>query len=46
VLVKLPGSATFVVLTVAAQVPFGTVINAINGKVTITTVGPHGETRR
>lgn len=44
VLVKLPGSATCVVLT-AAQVPFGTVINPINRKVTITTVGPHGETQ-
>jgi len=25
-----------------AQVPFGTIINAINGKVTLTTVGPKG----
>ncbi|HTC73821.1 MAG TPA: IPT/TIG domain-containing protein [Solirubrobacteraceae bacterium] len=43
VLVKLPGSGTFVVLTGLRQVPFGTIIDATNGKVTVTTVGPHGE---
>jgi hypothetical protein len=43
VLVELPGSGTFVVLTGLRQVPFGTVIDATHGKVTVTTVGPHGE---
>jgi hypothetical protein len=43
VLVELPGSGTFVVLTGLRQVPFGTIIDATNGKVTVTTVGPHGE---
>jgi hypothetical protein len=43
VLVELPGSGTFVTLTGLRQVPFGTIIDATNGKVTVTTVGPHGE---
>jgi hypothetical protein len=42
VLVKLPGSSTFVALTSIRQIPFGAVIDATNGKVTVTTVGPHG----
>jgi len=42
VLVKLPGSSTFVPLTEAEQVPFGTIVNATNGKVEVTTMGPHG----
>ncbi len=42
VLVKLPGSKTWVLLTSLRQVPFGTIINAIHGKVSVTTVGPHG----
>jgi hypothetical protein len=42
VLVKLPGSSTFVALESLEQVPFGTVIDATHGKVTVTTVGPHG----
>lgn len=42
VLVKLPGSATFVPLTRARQLPFGTIIDATHGKVSITTIGPHG----
>ncbi len=42
VLVKLPGSDTFVLLTGLRQVPFGTVVNATNGKVAVTTAGPHG----
>jgi hypothetical protein len=42
VLVKLPGSATFVALTRARQLPFGTIIDATNGRVTVTTIGPHG----
>jgi hypothetical protein len=43
VLVELPGSGTFVTLTGLRQVPFGTIIDATNGKVTVTTIGPHGE---
>jgi hypothetical protein len=42
VLVKLPGSHTFVLLTGLREVPFGTVVNATNGKVAVTTAGPHG----
>ncbi len=42
VLVRLPGSKIFVALTGITQVPFGTIINATNGRVTVTTVGPHG----
>jgi hypothetical protein len=42
VLVKLPGSSTFVALTTLRQVPFGTLIDATHGKVRITTMGPHG----
>jgi hypothetical protein len=43
VLVKLPGSQKFVLLPAALQVPFGTVIDADEGKATLTTVGPHGK---
>jgi hypothetical protein len=43
VLVKLPGSSSFVPLTSLRNIPFGTVIEATHGKVTVTTVGPHGE---
>ncbi len=42
VLVKLPGSSIFVALTGLREIPFGTVINATNGSVTVKTVGPHG----
>ena len=42
VFVKLPGSKSFVALTGIRQVPFGTIVNAIHGKVTVTTAGPHG----
>ena len=42
VLVKLPGSPIFIALTAARQVPFGTIVNAINGRVSVTTIGPHG----
>ena len=45
VLVKLPGSSTFVALTTADQIPFGTVINATHGRVRVTTAGPHGGTQ-
>ena len=42
VLVKLPGSKIFVALTGILQVPFGTIVNATNGMVTVSTVGPTG----
>jgi hypothetical protein len=41
--VKLPGSTTFVLLSVAQQVPFGTIVDTREGKVTLTTEGPHGQ---
>ncbi len=45
VLVKLPGTATFVALTMLREIPFGTVIDATHGRVSITTAGPHGGTQ-
>ena len=45
VLVKLPGSSTFVALTAVGQIPFGTVVNATHGSVSVTTAGPHGTTQ-
>jgi YVTN family beta-propeller protein len=45
VLVKLPGSSTFVALTAVGQIPFGTVVDATHGSVSVTTVGPHGTTQ-
>jgi hypothetical protein len=44
VLVKLPGSSTFVALT-TVQVPFRTVVDAAHGRVKVTTAGPHGRTQ-
>jgi hypothetical protein len=41
--VELPGSKKFVLLTGTAQVPFGTIVDARHGKVTVVTVGPHDE---
>jgi len=45
VLVELPGTHTFTPLTAAVQLPFGTVIDATHGTVTITTASPHGGTQ-
>jgi hypothetical protein len=45
VLVRLPGTTTFVALSSLRQIPFGTVINATNGRVKVTTAGPHGGTQ-
>ncbi len=45
VLVKLPGSSTFVALMTVDQIPFGTVVNATHGRVSVTTAGPHGATQ-
>ncbi len=43
--VLLPGTNTFVLLSSLRQVPFGTIIDATNGAVSITTAGPHGGTQ-
>jgi len=45
VLVKLPGSSTFVPLSSIKQIPFGTIIDATHGSVTITTILPNGKTQ-
>jgi hypothetical protein len=45
VTVKLPGSKTFVALSSLRQIPFGTVIEATNGRVLVTTAAPHGGTQ-
>jgi IPT/TIG domain/FG-GAP repeat len=45
VLVKLPGSSTFVALSSISQIPFGTIIDATHGSVTITTILPNGTTQ-
>jgi len=41
--VKLPGSKKFILLSEALQVPFGTIVDARDGKVTLSTEGPHGQ---
>jgi hypothetical protein len=45
VLVELPGTTTFVSLSSLRQIPFGTLINATHGRVSVTTAGPHGGTQ-
>jgi hypothetical protein len=45
VLVKLPGSSTFVALTAVGQISFGTVVDATHGSVSVTTAGLHGGTQ-
>lgn len=40
-----PGAKRFVPLTTLSQVPFGTVIDATNGTVSVTTAAPHGGTQ-
>jgi hypothetical protein len=45
VLVRVPGSATFVALSAQQQIPFGTVVEATHGRVKVTTAGPHGGTQ-
>jgi hypothetical protein len=46
VLVRLPGTRTFVALSSVAQIPFGTVVDATHGSVSVTTAGPHGTTQK
>jgi DNA-binding beta-propeller fold protein YncE len=45
VLVRLPASKTFVPLSALRQIPFGTVVEATHGRVSVTTAGPHGGTQ-
>jgi hypothetical protein len=45
VLVKLPGTKQFVPLSSLRSIPFGTVVEATNGRVLVTTAGPHGGTQ-
>jgi DNA-binding beta-propeller fold protein YncE len=45
VLVKLPGTSTFVPLSSLRQIPFGSVIDATNGTVSVTTAIPGGKTQ-
>ncbi|MGA8746349.1 MAG: IPT/TIG domain-containing protein [Solirubrobacterales bacterium] len=44
VLVQLPGSKSFVSLSTVTQVPFGTVIDATHGRVSVTASEPNGTT--
>jgi hypothetical protein len=45
VLVELPGTTTFVALSSLRQIPFGSLINAIHGRVSVTTASPNGGTQ-
>jgi DNA-binding beta-propeller fold protein YncE len=45
VLVRLPGTSTFVPLASLRQIPFGTVIEATHGHVGVTTAQPNGATQ-
>jgi hypothetical protein len=45
VLVRLPGSSRFIALSTLRQIPFGSVIEATHGVVSVTTAAPHGGTQ-
>jgi len=45
VLVRLPGTNTFVLLSSLRQIPFGSVIDTTRGRVSVTTAAPHGGTQ-
>ena len=45
VLVELPGTKTFVPLASLTQIPFGTIIEATHGTVSVTTANPNGTTQ-
>jgi DNA-binding beta-propeller fold protein YncE len=45
VLVRLPGTSTFVPLGTLRQIPFGTVIEATHGHVSVTSTEPNGTTQ-
>jgi DNA-binding beta-propeller fold protein YncE len=45
VLVRVPGTSTFVALSSLRQIPFGSVIEATHGHVSVTTAEPNGTTQ-
>jgi hypothetical protein len=45
VLVRRPGTNTFAPLSSSTQIPFGTVVDATHGSVSVTTAGLHGGTQ-
>ena len=45
VYIRLPGASRFVRLTTLRQIPFGTIIDARHGHVSVVTAGPHGGTQ-
>jgi hypothetical protein len=45
VLVRLPGAGAFVAVASLQQIPFGSVIEATHGRVSVTTAAPHGGTQ-
>jgi hypothetical protein len=45
VLERLPRNHAFVPLSSLTQIPFGTVVDATHGSVSVTTAGPHGTTQ-
>jgi len=45
VLIRRLGTSGFVALSSLTQIPFGTVIDATHGSVSVTTAGPHGATQ-
>jgi hypothetical protein len=45
VLVRRSGTHAFVPLSSSTQIPFGTVVDATHGSLSVTTAGPHGRTQ-
>ena len=45
IFVKLPGAKDFVLLSSLRQIPFGSIVNASEGAVTVTTALPNGKTQ-
>jgi DNA-binding beta-propeller fold protein YncE len=45
VLIRLPGTRSFVTLTAIRRIPFGTVVDATRGRVDLTTAAPHRGTQ-
>jgi hypothetical protein len=43
--IRLPGTSTFVALSALRQIPFGSVIDATHGRVSVTTAVPSGATQ-
>ena len=46
VLIRLPGSRAFLTLSGAQQIPFGTVVEAVHGEVSVTAATPGGGTQK